>query len=104
MPADIRTLSEVVVTRQAALIEEKVDRLVFNADKDITAKGGDTSDVLKRVPVLSVDLDGSVSLRGSQNSRVLINNKPSTIVAATGSPGRWWRTSRVIPEICIPTS
>ena len=83
LSSDVRTLKEVNVVGQAAMIEEKVDRLVYNADKDIAAKGGDATDIMRKVPMLSVDLDGNIMLRGSSNVRVLINNKPSTIVASS---------------------
>ena len=78
-------LEAVTVEGQKALIEERVDRLVYNAENDLTTRGGDATDVLKRVPMLSVDLDGNVSLRGNQNILVLINNKPSSIVASSVS-------------------
>lgn len=82
LASSVQNLQEVTITGEKSLIEEKVDRMVFNAEKDITSKGGDASDLLRKVPMLSVDLDGNVSLRGSSNIKVLINNKPSTIIAA----------------------
>ena len=83
LAATAQKLGEVVVTGVKPLIEERVDRTVYNADVDKTTAGGDATDVLKRVPLLSVDLDGNVTLRGSSNIKVLINNKPSTIAASS---------------------
>lgn len=48
LASSVQNLQEVTITGEKALVEEKVDRLVFNAEKDITSKGGDASDLLRK--------------------------------------------------------
>ncbi|MBD1392682.1 outer membrane beta-barrel family protein [Mucilaginibacter glaciei] len=76
-------LSTVVVTAKAPIIENKIDKMVYNAANDLTAQGGVALDVLKKVPQVSVDIDGNVELQGNANIRFLINGKPSSIFGAS---------------------
>jgi ferric enterobactin receptor len=73
------TLKEVTITAEKSLIENQIDKMVYNAEKDLTSQGGVATDILKKVPQVSVDVDGNVELQGNSNIRFLINGKPSSV-------------------------
>jgi ferric enterobactin receptor len=75
----MHSLQGVTVTGDKPIIESKIDKVVYNASNDITSQGGLAIDVLKKVPQVSVDIDGNVELQGNSNIRFLINGKPSSV-------------------------
>lgn len=71
-------LQEVVINSKVKLIDNRIDKLIFNAEKDVSSQSGVATDILKKIPQVSVDVDGNVQLAGSGGVRFLINGKPST--------------------------
>lgn len=83
LKSDNKTLEEVEVVAERSQMEFKLDKKVFNVGSDATMKGANASDLLDNIPSVEVDVDGNVSLRGSQNVRILINGKPSGLVGSS---------------------
>ncbi|MBL7717280.1 MAG: TonB-dependent receptor [Flavipsychrobacter sp.] len=77
-----QNLDEVQIVSEKSVMEMYVDKKVFNVDKNITTAGGSATDVLSNVPSVSVDVDGSVSLRGKGNVTILIDGKPATLLGS----------------------
>jgi len=76
---DTKMLDEVAVEADADLMVNSIDKRSFNVSQDGTSAGGDASDVLSNLPSVDVDIDGNVSLRGSEGVRILIDGKPSAM-------------------------
>jgi len=75
-------ISEVEINETKAVYENKIDKIVYNPENDINQSSDDATDVLRKTPLLSVDLDGNVSLRGSKKIKFLVNGKTSTFFAS----------------------
>ena len=76
--ANAELLSEVKITEQKPIFEAKIDKIIYNAENDLNDGLTDATDVLRKAPLLTVDLEGEVSLRGSKNIKFLVNGKASS--------------------------
>lgn len=85
MSASEEMLSELELTAEKNQMQLKIDKREFNVGKDLTNKGGNASQILDNIPSVEVDIDGGVSLRGSQNVRVLIDGKPSSLLGLSST-------------------
>ncbi len=81
----ITQLGEVEIIDEKPLVEFQLDKKIINVDKNIVNTGGNAIDVLRNTPSVEVDMDGNILLRGSTNVNILIDGKPSTLVAGDKS-------------------
>lgn len=76
---DTTVMREVSINGERRTISYRLDRKRIDASRVLSASGGTALDVLKAVPGVIVDAEGSLSLRGSQEFLVYVDGKPSPL-------------------------
>ena len=83
-------LNEVAIVASKPIIKQEPDRIVYDTQADPESKALSVLDMMRKVPLLSVDADDNVKLKGTGNYRILINGKPSGVL--TRDPKEYLRS------------
>lgn len=100
----VRELDEVIVQAEKSSMELSLDKKIFNVGQDLANAGGTASDILMNVPSVSVDPEGNVKLRGSDNVRILVDGKPSGLVSFKGGNGLQQLPASMIERVEVITN
>ena len=76
-------LENIDLTDQAPVFENKIEKIVYNVGNDLSSTATDGIDVLRNAPLVSVDIEDNVSIRGSENIKFLLNGKSSSFLNST---------------------
>ncbi|MBX2922825.1 MAG: TonB-dependent receptor [Chitinophagaceae bacterium] len=99
-----KTLEEIVVQGEKSSMQLALDKKIFNVGKDLANAGGTAVDILSNIPSVAVDVEGNVSLRGSNSVRILIDGKPSGLVSLRGGSGLQQLQGSMIERVEIITN
>src|ERR1700754_569996 len=85
LSASSKELKEVTITAVKPVMKQEVDRLTYDVTADPESKAVSALDMMRKVPLLSVDGDDKIRLKGSGNYKILINGKESALMAKNPS-------------------
>ena len=69
-------LEEVVVTQRRQLIKNDIDKLTYDVQHDKTAQTKTTLEILKKIPLVTVDGQENIRVQGSTSFKVYKNGHP----------------------------
>lgn len=79
--ASSKQLNEVAVTAARPILKQEVDRISYDVQADPESKALDALDMIRKVPLLAVDANDNITMKGSSNYKILINGRESALVA-----------------------
>lgn len=77
----VEQIKEAAVIARRELISADADKLTYNVEADPLSAGSNLIDILRNVPMLSINGDEEVLLNGSKDYKVLVNGRSTGMLA-----------------------
>jgi outer membrane receptor protein involved in Fe transport len=84
--SDSYITEEINVESEVPEMRFEDEKKVFNVEKIASTKGGTALDVLRKIPMVDVDMNDNVSLRGSSKVLILVDDKPNKFASLRQVP------------------
>lgn len=81
MNDDTQRLNEVTVTAQKPLVKVEVDKITYSLEDDPEAVTSNALEMFRKVPMVTVDGEDKIQLKGSTNYKIYMNGKPSNLLS-----------------------
>lgn len=78
---DAKQLDEITVSAQKPLVKVDLDKITYSLEDDPESKTNNVLDMLRKVPMVTVDGDDAIKLKGSTNYKIYMNGKPSNLIS-----------------------
>ncbi|UHG94134.1 outer membrane beta-barrel protein [Spirosoma oryzicola] len=77
---DIVGLQEVIVTAAKQIVKQEIDRISYDLQADPESKVVNVLEMMRKVPLLSLDGDNNILMKGNSDFKIFINGKPSSMM------------------------
>ncbi len=82
---DAQTLKSATVTTQRTLVKMDVDKTTYDVAGDTDAKASNVLDMLRKVPMVTVDGQDNITVNGSGSFKVYVDGKPNQMLSSNPS-------------------
>ena len=74
-------LRGVNIVAQRPLVKAEIDKISYNMEDDPDSKTNTTLEMLRKVPMVTVDGDDQIQVNGSASFKIHVNGKPNTLMS-----------------------
>lgn len=78
-------LKGVSVTAARPIVKQEIDRISYDVQADPESKSQTALDMMRKLPLVTVDASDNIQLKGNSSYKIFINGKPSSLLA--NNPG-----------------